>query len=269
MHRFLSSVIVVFPLVCLGVPCNLHAQDVALYVNRGNVWQTKGKYDKAIEAYDEAIRINPKVPQEFSNRGLAWRFKGEYDKAIADCSAALRLKPNYLSAYVNRGVSYSDKGDYDKAIADFTEVIRLRPTFGMGYFNRGNAWKNKGEYDKAIADYNKSIEVDPDDPRAYNILAWFQATCPDKQFRDGEKAIRNATRAYDLDNGQHWNLIDTLAAANAEIGDFNKAREWLAKAVELAGKDELTTEKDRQKLSSRQELFKQNKPYREELKRKQ
>ncbi len=200
MHRFLLTVVVVFLLVCLGIPGDLNAQDVTLHIDRGNFFERKG--------------------------------------------------------------------EHDKAIAEYNKAIQLSPAFGMGYYNRGLAWKAKGEYAKAIADYDKSIEVDSDDPHAYSNLAWLQATCPDKQFRDGEKAIQNATRAYDLDNGQHWQPIESLAAAHAEKGDFKKARDWLATALDIATKNHSMTGEEKRELRSCEELFKQGKPYRDELKKK-
>ena len=45
------------------------------------------KYDRAIEDYNEALRLKPDFAQAFSDRGAAWYFKGEYQKAIADYDA--------------------------------------------------------------------------------------------------------------------------------------------------------------------------------------
>ena len=55
------------------------------------------------------------------------------------------------------------------------------------------------------------------------------ATCPDDKYRDGKKAVENASKAYQLDDGKHWHCLGTLAAAYAESGDFEKAKEWEAK----------------------------------------
>ena len=57
--------------------------------------------------------------------------------------------------------------------------------------------------------------------------------------------------------------IATLAAAYAESGNFDRVKEWQAKSIELA-----PDEKTKQELRSRLELYRQNKPYREVLKKK-
>ena len=62
-------------------------------------------------------------------------------------------------------------------------------------------------------------------------------------------------------------MIDTVAAAYAECGNFDKAKEWEAKAIELAKTDKSATDKRRADLASRLELYNQGKPYRKELKK--
>ena len=89
------------------------------------------------------------------------------------------------------------------------------------------------------------MAFNPNDADAYNGLAWLHATCPDEKYRDGKKAFENASKAYQLDGGKNWSYIDTLAAAYAESGDFEKAKEWQAKAIELATADKSATDKDK------------------------
>ncbi len=135
------------------------------------------------------------------------------------------------------------------------------------YVNRGVAWAKKGDYGKAIADYSQTPRIKPNDSNAYNNLAWLQATCPDARYRDGSKAVENANTARQSDGGQHWYFLGTLAAAYAESGDFQKAVEWQAKAIDLAATDKSATEKDKAEANSRLELYRQGKPYRDELKK--
>ncbi len=91
----------------------------------------KGDYDKAIEHFTEAIRIDPKNDNGYFLRGIVWTNKEEYDKAIEDFTEAIRLEPGDAVVHYNRGTAWSQKGEYDKAIIDFTEAIRLEPGMHM------------------------------------------------------------------------------------------------------------------------------------------
>jgi tetratricopeptide (TPR) repeat protein len=116
----------------------------------------------------------------------------------------------------------------------------------------------KGNYDKAISNYDAAIRLDPEKyVDAYNNLAWIFATCSDKQYRDGKRAVDCATKACELTDWKENVWFDTLAAAYAEAGDFDKAVEWQQKAIDLAD------ERSKDKLRSRLDLYKAGKPYRE------
>ena len=100
----------------------------------------------------------------------------------------------------------------------------------------------------------------------HRVLAWLQATCPDKKYRDGSKALDNAKRADDLDGRKNWQCCCTLAAAYAETHDFAKACQWQSKAVELAKTDKAATAKEREKMRLQFESYQANKAYRDEPK---
>jgi tetratricopeptide (TPR) repeat protein len=217
---------------CRAIPASLTGESAQDYINRGNALRDQGENDKAIAAFTEAIRLDPKDDSAYFNRGLAWRSKGEYDNAIMDYNQALTINPAFFQVYVNRGV----------------------------------AWSKKGEYDQALTDYNQALRLRPNDASTYNNFAWLQATCPDAKYRDGKKAIENASRACQTDAG-HWYCIGTLAAAYAESGDFERAKSLQTSVIQMAATDKSVTDKDKAEMNSRLELYKQNKPYRDELKK--
>jgi len=233
--------------------------NAADYRNRGMIWNEKGKYDKVIRDCDAAIRFDPDYAMAYNSRGVAWYEKGNCEKAISDYNQAIRLDPNNADAYNNRGAAWRAKGNYDKAISDYSAALRLDPKLALAYYNRGNAYKKKGEFDKAIADYDAAIRLDSEKyADAYNNLAWILATCSDKQYRDGKRAVECATKACELTDWKENVWFDTLAAAYAEAGDFENAVKWQQKATEMANDEE------KEDYRSRLDLYKAGEPYREE-----
>jgi len=57
-------------------------------------------------------------------------------------------------------------------------------------------------------------------------LSRLLATCSDEKLRDGKRAVELATKANELTAGKDASVLDALAAAHAEIGDFDKAVEY-------------------------------------------
>jgi tetratricopeptide (TPR) repeat protein len=229
----------------------------SVYNNRGLVWSAKKQYDKAITDFDETIRLNPNNPQAFANRGFAWYRKTEYDKAIADYNEAIRLDGRYFLAYVNRGDARFVMKDYDQAIADFDEAIRLNPKDAIAYNNRGSAWIGKKHHEKALSDYNEARRLDREYKYPLVGIAWILATAPDEKLRNGKRAVEVAKEAFALDK-KDARIMDALAAAYAETGDFVEAVRWQQRVLEDP------QYKNNAGMHSRLELFRKKKPYREE-----
>ncbi len=191
----------------------------------------------------------------------AWVHKNDVflpEEALDHWSQEIRKNPSVAQNWNNRGTMWKNKGEFDRALKDLSEAVRLEPTFASAYLNRGNVWYEKNDFDNALKDYAVAIRLDPSNPNAHDAAAWLRATCPDSAFRDGSRAVTNATSACILSAWTDSSNIDTLAATYAEIGDFNSATKWQQKAIKLASDDA-----DREDMRFRLELYKQGKPYRD------
>ncbi len=228
------------------------------YLGRGHSRFEKKEYDQAIADYDQAIEIDAHATLAFVGRGRAWAAKGEHDKAFADFDQAVRLDPQSQIAHLGRAFAWDLKKEYDKAIADFDEAIKIDPKAGMAYFGRSHARSSKKDYESAVADLDRSIELDPANSQAYNNLAWLWATCPEARFRDGKKAVESATKACEMTEWKEPGVIDTLAAACAETGDFDAAIKWQTQANSL-----FTIPQEKADGEQRLKLYREKKPYRE------
>ena len=91
-----------------------------------------------------------------------------------------------------------------------------------------------------------------------NNLAWVLSTSTKEEVRDGNRAVELATEASELTDYKQAFILSTLASGYAENGDFETARKWAAKAVELSESDE-----QREGIQDELERYKENKAWRE------
>jgi len=104
-------------------------------------------------------------------------------------------------------------------------------------------------------------QANPEDVGALNDLAWLLATCPLDGIRNGKEALRMAERARDLTHGQEPAVLDTLGAAYAETGHFNRAIDCAHKAIQIATAQNAGALVGA--LNMRIKEYAQNKPYRD------
>lgn len=275
-----------------------HSDDEAWgYYMKASAWNSLKEYDNAIKDFTEALRIDPSSKNSYNGRAIAWYRKGDYQRSIADYTQSIRLAPSYAIAYTNRGSVYDDMGEHDKAIEDYNRAIKIDPQYKNAYFDRGIAWTKKKEFDKAIADlneatrldpayadafvyralaklnsgktdaaikdYDHAIKVAPHNSYGYSARAWFLATHRDAKYRNAEQALKDAKKACELSSWNEAGPLDSLGAAYAESQDFENAVKSQEKALALLDKSNPAHKKDFEEMSSRLELYKEKKPYRD------
>lgn len=125
-----------------------------------------------------------------------------------------------------------EKQGWQQAVSVYNAALKTFPESAMAYFQRGMVQSKLGNTKEAVADYEKAISLDSNMVAAMNNLAWIKATGEDA-LRDGAKALELATRASEITKGQDSSVLDTLAAANAELGRFTEAARWQMAAIRL------------------------------------
>jgi Flp pilus assembly protein TadD len=185
--------------------------------------------------------------------------RGATTEAVDHYREAVRLKPDYQDARLNLAVALQRQGKLDEAMSELQELLQADPSLAKAHDKLAILLWQQGQIAPAIAQYREALRLDPDSTEAANNLAWLFATSPDPAYRDGSEAVRLAEHAVQL-SGKNVDagLLDTLAAALAEAGRFDKAVQTAGRALALAGHQSQLAEK----IARRQDLYRQHQPYR-------
>ena len=187
--------------------------------------------------------------------------KGDVAGAKRNVDAVLQRDPAFWPALYVRAQIYSHEGKYNLALKDCNEALRQDRTVVEAALLRADINARLGKYGEALKEYNYLVSLHPKNVTLARVLsdrAWFYATCLNGSFRNGQQAVKDAKVACSIMVWKDENMIDTLAAAYAETGDFNSAMQYAAQALTI--KD--IPPEDSKRIQQHLESFQQRKPIR-------
>ncbi len=155
----------------------------------------KGEFDKALAAFEEAIKLEPKSAAAYHGRASVRSAKKEHDKALEDLAESIRLEPEYAWAYATRGDLLSSLGKFDKALENYAEAVRLAPAVSTSFLGMGFAWLNQREYDRAITFCTAAIQLQPRFANPFGAIPFRYRGLAHMLKRENEKAIEDFTDA--------------------------------------------------------------------------
>lgn len=135
------------------------AQLALVHQKLGKAQRKDKDVDDAIDSYSESIGLAPSA-EVYNDRGIAYFDKREWQKAIDDYTEAIRLDRNFGDAFNNRAWTQYTRGRASLALADANRAVELLPNKAYTWDTRGHineALKNRGA---AIRDYRKALELD-------------------------------------------------------------------------------------------------------------
>jgi tetratricopeptide (TPR) repeat protein len=135
----------------------------------------------------------------------------------------LAVTPYDAAAHSALGAALAENGDVVLAAEHLGYVMMLRPEFEQAHAQLRQILLSLAREPDGLQRLREISANAPDSPRMLDELAWLLATYPDSRSRDGTEAVRLAERACALTERRIPALLDTLAAAYAEAGDFSLA----------------------------------------------
>lgn len=248
----------------LGKAIEIDPGNLLARMMRARIHLVQGNLDLAREDLDRVIQLNARLPQviimQQQARDLRSRIfasEGKYAAAITDLKPLVRVMPDNISLQLRLAALYNADDRPSLAIEIYNDLLADDAENFDALRGRGDAFLSVSKHAEAIADYESALKLDPEDSGLLNNFAWVLSTSPVDELRNGERAIEMATKACELTEYKKPHILSTLASAYAESGDFENARKWSAKAVEMGEED------IKEQLEQELESYKAEKPWRE------
>lgn len=152
------------------------AQDLTWAVNQClNESKTFG-YDQIIAGCTAIIQSGRLPPVQLSAviemRGNAYDEKADYTRAMADYNEAIRLNPQSATAFYNRAISLSRQDNERAALPDYNRAVALNPQLADGFLQRAYTNGKLGNLAAARADADRFDQLKPGDPRGAELRTW-------------------------------------------------------------------------------------------------
>ena len=195
-----------------------------------------GRVAEAVAQFEKATALKPDFAEARVNLGSALAKQGKPEEALVQLRLALEANAGYAPAHYQLGLVLSQRGDAQGAMREWRSALDLDLKYAEAHIGLGDALDGQGQAAEAVAQWREGIELQPDDAPTLRRLAWALATSPDASIRNGGDALAFAVRAVEITHGGDARILDTLAAAYAEKGQFADAaltaRRALAKAAQ-------------------------------------
>jgi tetratricopeptide (TPR) repeat protein len=162
-------------------PAYTGTTSAANWFNKGSALYNQGEYQKAVDAYNNALSIDPNDKDAWLNKGIALFRLGEYQEALDASNKALSIDPNNKAAWNMKGIALEHLGEYQKAVDAYNNALSIDPNYQGVWVNKGMALEKLGRHQEAQDALNKAkalTAIPTVQPNSQPLSSGQTVTCP-------------------------------------------------------------------------------------------
>ncbi|MEZ6142044.1 MAG: protein kinase [Zavarzinella sp.] len=150
----------------------------ALYARGGIYWQQLRMLDRAEADYREVLRLSPMNEMAHNDLGCVLRDQGKYDEALNHFDQATNLNKSLWFPYRNRAYIFKYQNKYDLAVKNFREAVKLRPNNSHDVTNLALCLQRLGQPEEGIKLLQSFVPLaDTMDPKISATMWIYNSAC--------------------------------------------------------------------------------------------
>lgn len=173
-----------------------------VFQKRGEILLKMKRFEEALESFERVCALAPDKAVAHFYRARALSTKAErLDQALEAVNEAIRLDDKQAIFYNFRGVQHRSKGNHQGAYDDYKKALVLNPTFAMAAKNLAQLYQLDKKEAEALKVLEQQVALGVENKDVYIMLAWLYTDAGNT-----EKTLIYAAKAADMGVGEGWLL---------------------------------------------------------------
>jgi serine/threonine protein kinase/tetratricopeptide (TPR) repeat protein len=217
----------------------LDPENLDAYLGLGNAYDSLGRTGEAEQAFRHAIEIRPACWSCYNLLGAFLNDRSRYGEAADAWRKVTELTPDNVWGYMNVGVAYFNKGQFEMAETYFRRGLQIAPDNPDLYANLGTVSFFLGHFEEDAQHTQKAIALRPQKYEYWGNLADAYRMIPGESSKASvtyKQAISLAEERLKI-NPNNTLALSSLAHYYSRTGDANRARDYLARALQARPND--------------------------------
>ena len=157
------------------------------------------RYDEALEAYDDALALQPRYAWAWARKGRTLRLLNRHPEALAAYERALELDPRYAWAWRGKGMILERLDRWEEALVCYQKAAQINPKDAWHWCNQAEVLQHLGRDEEAIPLLYKALATDPS-----HATSWARLGQVYRQMKMYEESVAAYEQAVRLDAGYGW-----------------------------------------------------------------
>jgi adenylate cyclase len=209
---------------------------------------SKTYYRLARRMFVNAVELDPRYARAYAGiadcdsfQFLYYREDAGIETILDNSAKALALDDKLAEAHASRGLALSLMHRYSEAMQEFEQAISLDPNSYEAHYLYARASFAQGDLQRAARLFERAAEIKPDDYQSPSLLIQvYRSLGREEESKDAaRRAVKLAERELTL-HAEDPRPAHLGSAALIELGEKDRAREWINRALAIDPDDPLT-----------------------------